>query len=216
MPRLLDLCCGGKSISGFFLAQGWEVVTVDIDPKFQPDILSDVRDIDPARWQPGEFDVVWASPPCCCYSIARSTVPRDFGQADEIVCACLAIIRHLTNCDKDVAWFLENPATGYLKSRPCMLPWASCKRTLCYCKYGREYRKATCIWTNVDTWCPKPMCLKGSRCEAYTGTHHPKSAQKGPSKIRGVNPPGDDFRTEELYGIPRALVSELFSCVQGR
>ena len=217
MLRLLELCCGTAQVSKYFLAQGWEVVTVDIDPKFQPDILSDVRDIDPARWQPGEFDVVWASPPCCCYSIARSTVPRDFGQADQIVCACLAIIRHLTNCDKDVAWMLENPATGYLKSRPCMQTWASYKRTLCYCMYGRPYRKATCIWTNLDTWTPKPMCLKGSRCTAYTGKFHPCSAQKGPSKIQGVNLTGDDFRTEELYGIPWALVSELFSaCVQGR
>jgi hypothetical protein len=217
MPRLLELCCGTAQVSKYFLAEGWEVVTVDCLSKFQPTILADVRDIDPTRWQPGEFDVVWASPPCTAYSIARSTAPRDFAQADEIVCACFAIIRHLTNCEKDVAWFCENPATGYLKSRPCMQEWAGYKRTLCYCSYGKPFRKATCIWTNIDTWTPRPMCLKGSRCDAYLGTHHPKSAQKGPSKIQGVNPPGDLYRSEDLYGIPWDLISDLFSaCVQGR
>ena len=216
MPRLLELCCGTAQVSKYFLARGWEVETVDCDPKFQPTILADVRTIDPTRWQPGSIDVVWGSPPCCAYSIARSTAPRDFEQADEIVCAVFAIIRHLTNCDKDVAWFVENPASGYLKTRPCMQQWASYKRTLCYCKYGCEYRKATCIWTNVDTWTPRPMCLKGSRCAAYTGTCHPKSAQKGPSKIQGVNPQGDDFKSEELYSIPEQLVAELYACISAQ
>ena len=216
MPKLLELCCGTAQVSKYFLAQGWTVVTVDNDPKFKPTILSDIRNIDCTIWQPGEFDVIWCSPPCTEYSIAKSTATRDFDTADQIVCACFAIIRHLCNCDKDVAWFCENPATGYLKTRPHMQIWASHMRTLCYCKYGKSYRKATCIWTNIDTWVPKPMCLKGYRCEAYKGTHHPKSAQKGPSKIQGVNPAGDDFRTTDLYGISYDLVCELFACVQGR
>ena len=216
MPKLLELCCGTAQVSKYFLAQGWEVVTVDSNAKFEPTILSDVRSIDCTIWQPGEFDVIWASPLCTEYSIAKSTGLRDFDTADQIVCACFAIIRHLCNCDKDVAWFCENPATGYLKNRPCMQNWASHMRTLCYCKYGKAYRKATCIWTNIDTWTPKPMCLKGSRCTSYEGTHHPKSAQKGPSKIQGVNPANDDFLTTELYGIPYDLVCELFACVQGR
>ena len=215
MPRLLELCCGTAQVSKYFLARGWEVETVDCDPKFQPTILADVRTIDPTRWQPGSIDVVWGSPPCCAYSIARSTAPRDFEQADEIVCAVFAIIRHLTNCDKDVAWFVENPI-GHLQRRPCMQEWAGYKRTLCQCKYDRPYRKGTCIWTNMYTWIPRPMCLKGSRCDAYTGTFHPRSAQKGQSKVQGKNLPGDLYRSEDLYAIPEQLVAELYACISAQ
>ena len=76
MPRLLELCCGSKSVSKYFEAQGWECVTVDIDKKFEPTIIADVRDIDPPNtWKAGEFDVVWCSPPCTFFSTARSRAP---------------------------------------------------------------------------------------------------------------------------------------------
>ena len=119
MPRLLELCCGSKSVSKYFEAQGWECVTVDIDKKFEPTIVADVRDIDPPNtWKAGEFDVVWCSPPCTFFSIARSRAPRDFRSADQIVLACWDIIRHLiSDTTKNVFWFMENPATGYLKTR---------------------------------------------------------------------------------------------------
>ena len=40
MPRLLELCCGSKSVSKYFEAQGWECITVDIDKKFEPTIVA--------------------------------------------------------------------------------------------------------------------------------------------------------------------------------
>ena len=106
MPRLLELCCGSKSVSKYFEAQGWECVTVDIDPKFEPTLCEDVRNIDPPNtWKAGEFDVVWCSPPCTFFSIARTRAPRDFRTADQIVLACWDIIRHLiSDPTKNVFW----------------------------------------------------------------------------------------------------------------
>ena len=71
MPkRLLELCCGTGQASRYFQEQGWETTTVDLDPRFNPTILADVRDLDPTRWEPGYNDAVWASPPCVQHSIA--------------------------------------------------------------------------------------------------------------------------------------------------
>ena len=155
---------------------------MDIDKKFEPTIIADVRDIDPPNtWKAGEFDVVWCSPPCTFFSIARSRAPRDFRSADQIVLACWDIIRHLiSDTTKNVFWFMENPATGYLKTRPYMQEYADDKKTLCYCKYGCPYKKSTNIWSNMD-WEPtahvqqmvslpklcrqpsSPNCTKGSK-----------------------------------------------------
>ena len=120
-------------------------MTVDIDPKFEPTLCEDVRSIDPPNtWKAGEFDVVWSSPPCTFFSIARTRAPRDFRTADQIVMACWDIIRHLTSDPtKNVFWFMENPATGYLKTRWYMQEFEAEKRTLCYCKYGCPYKKST-------------------------------------------------------------------------
>lgn len=189
-------------------------MTVDWDPKFNPTIEADIRDIDPPNtWTPGEFDVVWASPPCTAYSIARSSVPRDFRTADQIAIACFNIIQYLTSDPtKIVYWFVENPNTGYLKRRPFMQEYADDKKTLCYCKYGCSYKKETAIWTNL-VWQPRPMCKKWFRCLNFADNHHPQTAQKGPSKIGAGMTQNDDYKSEELYSIPEQLVAELYACI---
>ena len=45
MNLCIDLCCGLKGFSSAFLEGGWEVITVDIEPKFLPDILCDIRNL---------------------------------------------------------------------------------------------------------------------------------------------------------------------------
>ena len=63
--------------------------------------------------------MVWASPICTHYSRARTTAktPRDFVWADSLVLKALEIIEYF----KPRYWFIENPQTGLLKTRPFML-----------------------------------------------------------------------------------------------
>ena len=141
--------------------------------------------------------MIWCSPPCTQYSIARSKAktPRDLEGADAIVQKCLDIIRFW----QPKVWWLENPQTGLLKTRPVIqgLPYVD----LDYCMYGAQYRKRTRLWTNA-AYTPRPLC----RRRPHTG-----SAQKGPSKIRGALLPGDICSLDTLHALPRELTEEILS-----
>ena len=41
----IDLCCGRKGFSRAFADAGWDVITVDLNPKFNASITADVRDL---------------------------------------------------------------------------------------------------------------------------------------------------------------------------
>jgi hypothetical protein len=61
---ILDLCCGLKGASDNFKENGWNVTTVDINPKFNPDVAADINNLHIE----GKFDLIWASVPCQDYS----------------------------------------------------------------------------------------------------------------------------------------------------
>jgi site-specific DNA-cytosine methylase len=111
---------------------GFKVDSLDIDPSCKATWTSDILEWDTWRHMtPGRYDFIWASPPCTEYSIARTTAknPRNFELADSIVERTLEIIRELA----PKAWLLENPQTGYLKSRPFMQGYPF--RDVAYCRY---------------------------------------------------------------------------------
>ena len=146
---------------------------MDWCPRFNPEVVADITTWDyQAAFEPGYFDVIWASPDCAQYSRARTTAktPRDFEKADKLVQACRDIIEYL----QPRCWFIENPDSGLLKTRPCVFDLPFCR--VDYCMYGCPYRKRTRIWTNVD-WTPK-MC---DRSHCVDG-NHVATAQRGPRK----------------------------------
>ena len=85
-PRLLELFSGTGSIGKAFRAQGYEVVSVDIDPEAQADITVDILDFDVSQLDGRHIDVIWASPPCTNYSRARGgTTADELEESDELV-----------------------------------------------------------------------------------------------------------------------------------
>ncbi len=61
---MLDLFSGTGSTAKVFQAKGYEVTTLDNNPKFQPDILTDIMGWNFEEAFPDDyFDVVIVSPP---------------------------------------------------------------------------------------------------------------------------------------------------------
>ena len=151
MPqRLLELFSGTGSMGRAFEELGWEVTSLDVDPKASPTICADICSWESLpKFAPGYFDMIWASPVCTEYSRVLTRRPRRLEEGDRLV------LRF---------WAIENPATGLLKLRPFMagLPW----RDVSYCTYGYPYRKLTRVWGNLD-WMPEQPVrgVGGYRCE---------------------------------------------------
>ena len=109
MKRLLELFSGTGSVGRWAEAHGYSVTSLDILPKSGATFTCDIMDWDYKQFAPGTFDVIWASPPCTMYSIARTTgPPRDIPAANRIVQRTLEIIEYF----KPTYWTLENPDTG--------------------------------------------------------------------------------------------------------
>ena len=77
--RVLDLFCGTKSIAKTAESMGHEVFTIDNDPAHDADWTIDILKL--AQWRiGGDFDMIWASPPCTHFSIAA--ISHNWEQTD--------------------------------------------------------------------------------------------------------------------------------------
>ena len=91
-PQALDLFSGTKCVARVLETMGFEVVTVDKDPAWHPEIFVDVLQWEFWNLPRGQFQVIFASPPCTEYSQALTTRPRDLQAAHALVWRTLKII----------------------------------------------------------------------------------------------------------------------------
>ena len=140
MTRLcIDLCSGLEGMSqAFKRAEGWQVVTIDIERKFNRTIVAGIRFL-PLRANV-EPEALLAGPPCERFSVACHTWPKmGIKLAMELVGACLEAVAYL----KPKHWLIENPM-GRLR-------WflGTPAQTVRLCDYGTEYQKKTDLWGNI-------------------------------------------------------------------
>lgn len=137
------------------------------DSTFQEDILVfDYKEKIPAK----EWVVthIWASPPCTQYSSARTTgPPRNLEYADSCVSKAFEIIQYYQeHSNKDLIWFMENPANGLLRTRPLMQKYNHFAHRVDYCAYiDWGLKKGTLIWTNKKGFEGK-RCPGAKHCKA--------------------------------------------------
>lgn len=159
---VLDLFCGlGGFSQAFEDSDRWDVTTVDIEERFDPDITADVFDLRPSDFD-SEFDVVLASPPCTTLSVAGNQTdhylngePNTATAKDHIALAYHTV--GLINGLSPRFWFLENPRgrmRRYLNDP---------KATVTYCQYGFNWQKPTDLWGNHPEMTYR-RCSPGADC----------------------------------------------------
>ena len=202
----LELFSGTGSIGKVAMDFGHHVISLDKD--MDADIKTDILDWDYKAYDPGYFDLIWASPPCTEYSVAKTRGTRNIEQANNIVKRTLEIIEYL-----EPTWFIiENPQTGLLKRQSFMfdLPFDD----IDYCKYGLTYRKRTRLWNNLLTWTPRPLCRKDCDSMTEDGKRHRDTAQRMPSGKKADWGDNRIISREELYTVPSELVAETLMSIQ--
>ena len=167
--RVLELFAGTGSVGKVCKEKGWEVISLDLQ---NADINIDIMSWDYKKdYKEGDFDIIWASPPCATFSHCRRSwvghKTKDFG--DKVITHAmldadmekrgLPIVRKTEEIIKyfnPKFWFIENPATGKMKNYLTHLNWYDVD----YCRYSDwGYKKRTRIWTNKEGFVPK-LCNK--------------------------------------------------------
>lgn len=213
--RLLELFSGTGSVGSVFKRhfRDLEVVSLDIHPKYNPTHSTDILKWDYKQYSRGEFDIIWASPPCTEYSIAKQVGVRDLDTADKIVKRTFRIIKYLS----PRWWFMENPGGGgMLSKRPFMRKYEKYLNACTYCHYGSMFRKPTNIWTNLPGLKLR-YCTKSDPCKwKREHNRHPMIAQHSSSSTnynKSKRNEGAGSR-ENIYPIPEGLTKHIIKVMK--
>jgi hypothetical protein len=182
-PKMLELFCGSKQMTDVARHIGFQTVTLDNDPKVNPDILGDILTWDYKDKRYGHFDLVHASIPCEEFSVCHTRGERNLVLARQIANRTREIIEHFLHVNPKCLFTIENPSTSLLTKEEAVkgLTFADAS----YCSYGYPYRKNTRFWHNFPQLklktCSPENCfwkIKG----------HPTSVQDAPVTMRAHIP----------------------------
>jgi len=179
--NVLELFSGTGSVGKCCKELGWDVVSVDMEKKFNPTHLCNIMDFDYKQYPKNHFAIVWGSPPCTNYSqlkkcwygrklkdgtiYSKELHNKDMDEADKIMLKTFEIINYF-DCEY---WFVENPLST-LKDREIMKD--KFYHTIDYCMYSDwGYKKRTLIWTNKIDW-------EAKQCDGSCGNMMETNGQK--------------------------------------
>lgn len=176
--QFVEFFSGSGNISKVARSFGWETTTIDIEPKYEPDICVDVMNLRRSLL-PKNVDVVWISFPCYVFTVL--TLGKHWEkiklkyrgyyyspkteEAKEVLKLLYFTIEMLKKVNP-LYYFIENPRGG-LRHFP-HLSLAPFRHTVSYADYGFDYPKPTDIWTNCERFKPIP-------CGSFEGMKFEKS-----------------------------------------
>ncbi len=196
MKKCIELWAGDSTgLSGVRVRMpGSRIVTVEIDPTFEPTICKDILEVtaqelrEALDLEEGERPwMIWASPDCSVFSVAGfgrgHFKPKPEGGFE--ACSEKAqymIERHKHTIDlihalDPVYWVIENPV-GLLRKMPWMKSFQ--RETVTYCQYGDFRMKPTDLWGQFPaTWWPRARCKNGDPCHESS----PRGSGNGTTKL---------------------------------
>ena len=202
--QVLELFCGTKSIGKAVheLYPDAQIISLDIEAKFNPDICISLLDWNYKEYPSGHFDYIHASPPCTSYTWLthkhRHGAEGDYRPktdvgvlGDNLVKKTLEILNYF----KPRFWTVENPR-GRLRHMTHMRTLVNqvvpIMKTVYYCQYGMPYPKATDIWSNLD------IPFTGLKC-----THRPLKHERKVQHTKYL----------DKIAIPHVLCTEFLKCL---
>lgn len=207
--RLVELFSGTGVLSETFRERGNEAVEVDIQKteRIHPDIQADVLELSPEDL-PDDVDVVWASPPCTCFS--RASMGHHWHEpgipATDKCENHIKLVKHTVRLIYELQprfWFLENPV-GMIKY--VLTPMQP--EIISYCQFGHEDMKLTYLYGNHPYNMDYPRCNEGDGCHV--------AAPRGSSKAGTQSMDKDVVERARLPdGLCRAVV-DACECPGGR
>ena len=212
--RVLDLFSGlGGFSQAFAESERWDVTTVEIEARFEPDIQADVFDLRPSDFAQS-FDVVLASPPCTQFSTIRNVTKGgdsawvDGDPGTDAAADAIALVYHTVGLIRGLAptyWFLENPR-GMLRTH-----WRPPQASVWYCQYGHETAKPTDLWGDHP-----PMryrrCSYGNDACGHVRTESYKEHGGGSDNRQGLLTESD---AAERAKVPAALSTAIRDACEG-
>ena len=207
-PMALDLFSGKGLVRLALEKRGFEVVSLDIDPRFNPQIVCDIMQWDyrggewnGKKFRPGFFKVVCASPPCTEYSRAKTIGWRRMEESDQLVLRTLEIVEFF----RPDLWWLENPRSGFLVRRPCVsgLPFIDVD----YCQFADwGYQKPTRIWGSESL-----LSLGNAVCDGQSCTQLVKGENGRWRHRERLGGRRMKYTTYHKWKVPEKLVFHLLS-----
>lgn len=196
MKKLLELFKGTGSVGKIAKKLGFQVVSLDLDPIYTPDIETDIlkwnykKFYQETKWVP---DIIWASPPCNTFSsIVYPLKERNAKTAEplseraklgtKILYRTLAIIDFYKKLNPNLNFVIENPR-GMMRNDPKIKKLI--RNTTYYCLYGDRRTKPTDFFSNLDLNLDQGFC-------------------RGTVGVQTLN------NIKERYKIPPRLIKKIF------
>jgi hypothetical protein len=165
--KMLELFKGTGSIGKVAEKLGFNIISLDFDKKFKPDILTDILNWDYKKYKEDNNyipDYIWASPPCNSYCVlAYTRKERNTKTAEpyseraklgtNILYKTLEIIDYFKNLNPNLKYCIENP---HAMMRHDEKMKQLNKYETMYGLYGDNKVKHTDFWANYELKLKEP------------------------------------------------------------